>query len=1500
MNCSGLDAPAFQPPAYAAYLGFRPQAGGTAGNALTFDNDLKVYIWPGTTLDGSSAAIQFSAVELKGSLQGGCTNAADKTTCKTFTVTGDWNIGQGATFTPSGSPVHFNSAVAQTIRARQQAFADVVFKGGGTYTAQAGEAMYFAGDFTINAGTTFVPPTDQPIYFTAGAGVTQKITAAGQRFKQAVFNGGGIYEAVDAFIADGNFNLDSGTFKGTVGQTLTFGGDFNIATGQTFQHNGAPVKFTGTGTHTIAPDDETFDTVQFTGGGVYRFSGASDFIVKGDFDLSSGTFVADDDKPLIIRPDATDTNPKFTIAAGSTFTKSTSGAPLRLEGDLVLADYNTTKQNLGKLVIGGSPDNVTLGSDIAAEALTVNSGNTYTTAGYDLTVTGSDGVSVSGNFDASDGGGGASTIKVTGKFEVQSGATFTKGSSTVDVTDTGTVNVTTSSQALNSFKVSGGGTAKLVDNLDADDDITVSSGTFDTNGKNVTVGGDFTVSGGTFTPTSGTVTFDGSAAQDLVDTGSSFVNLTINKSGTGTADDVNVKTQNLNVTQTLTLTDGELVQGADVEITAKTVSVASAGAWTHTGGSDTDNATITVGSGGVTNSGIVTFNAKGGAAKGGDADVIKIRSATAGTQVQWKGTGTYTWYDVDVKDSIRMSPAIECYSCTDSGNNTNINFHAVTQNLHITTSEPTTLSAGTSIKVSIQPYDNAGTVIGSGYTGEKTITFSGVSAAPNGTKSTALDNTNTAVNFGTGTKLTFQCDATNGCFANTTLVIYTAGSLSVDVSDGTYDSTGGTSYDLDLTVSPLTATAVKFTTQPSPTKVSSKVNFTTQPVVSIVDTYENVVTSDSTSKVTLKAVDPTDGKTELSGTLAATANPVTVSSGAATFAGVNYDKNEKMKLKATSGTLTSVLSQEITVVKSDSVTKLTDVNGTERLTYNIGEYIYVQVTDADENSDTSSKQTVKVTVRNATTGDTEEVKLEETGNDTGIFMNKGTAQPNAPLPSSNGILGRPDNFILEASSSGDTISVEYTDDDDSSDKTSDTAKFGQISFRVTPDVTGSVKAGDSFDVVISAVQGGGGLGNVLTTYSGTAVLSVNYVKPTTGTKQLTVVSAGTFAAGVATAKLRYDDAGTIQVVVADSVDPVMAGSSTDIVITAAKFSVSLPADTQTVGKEFEMTITAQNTSGETTPTYAGNVTVSVKADDKATLGTLSATSTNTFTAGVAKLKNTYDSWGKVHFTVTDDIYTNVTGDSAVVSFIPKTLDVSLSVPPGSRAGEDKYTYYVGESFTVTLEARGYDDKAITNYGGLVKLSTTAGLAIPTEHQFKEDEKGSYSFDVTTTTAEKLFTIDAADEAASLIGKSSPEAEVISVQVVVVSTYGSTGQPVSVTVKVVDSSGNVVRADSTTLVRIILNIEGTAVGQWDEAALLAQMTVPEESVIQLQNGEATFEVSSQKIVSITALAEVVPDGAAAPAIESIPGTINIGSIGRRSVRILTWSEVRTPVPTSEQS
>jgi hypothetical protein len=194
------------------------------------------------------------------------------------------------------------------------------------------------------------------------------------------------------------------------------------------------------------------------------------------------------------------------------------------------------------------------------------------------------------------------------------------------------------------------------------------------------VAGGWTDTGaGAFTPRGGTVVFDGTqtlngndafnnvtvnAASITVTLGGA---LTVNNNLTITSGKLELSASNATVTGTLTITK-DLVQGAG-NLTAGTISIGSGGTWINESTGD-----LTLGAGGLANSGYLKLDSNGGG--GGSADSILIRSSASPTQRAWSGTGTFIMQDLDVQDQAGTA-TITVYNGTNSLNNgTNWTFDA--------------------------------------------------------------------------------------------------------------------------------------------------------------------------------------------------------------------------------------------------------------------------------------------------------------------------------------------------------------------------------------------------------------------------------------------------------------------------------------------------------------------------------------------------------------------------------------------------------------------------------------------------------------------------------------------------------------------------------------------------------------------------------------------------------------------------------------------------------
>src|ERR1019366_5372105 len=159
------------------------------------------------------------------------------------------------------------------------------------------------------------------------------------------------------------------------------------------------------------------------------------------------------------------------------------------------------------------------------------------------------------------------------------------------------------------------------------------------------------------------------------------------------------------------------------------------------------------------------------------------------------------------------------------------------------------------------------------FSGDKTLTFSGLGNAPGGNVPTLTSKTGSAVNRGTSELITFTSGVSS---AGGSLVAYNAeGPVTLNVTDsGSLSSTSTGGSGVSLTVSAKTATKLAYTTVPGTGTAGTAFSVTVQSQ----DTYCNPANPTSTTTITLSKA---TGVGTLSGTLTGNigtgANSVTIS-----------------------------------------------------------------------------------------------------------------------------------------------------------------------------------------------------------------------------------------------------------------------------------------------------------------------------------------------------------------------------------------------------------------------------------------------------------------------------------------------------------------------------------------------------------------------------------------------------------------------------------------------
>ncbi len=141
--------------------------------------------------------------------------------------------------------------------------------------------------------------------------------------------------------------------------------------------------------------------------------------------------------------------------------------------------------------------------------------------------------------------------------------------------------------------------------------------------------------------------------------------------------------------------------------------------------------------------------------------------------------------------------------------------------------------------------------------------------------------------------------------------------------------------------------------------------------------------------------------------------------------GFNFDT-----LHAIKGTLSAYA--DLQKPEAASTTALVDATGAEVSFYEIGDTVFVRVSDDDENDAPDAADVITVTL-STSNGDRETLTLVETGDDTGVFEGAiGSTLATTGVALYDGIL---------QVTSGNILTVSYTDATDSGDTSSDTANF---------------------------------------------------------------------------------------------------------------------------------------------------------------------------------------------------------------------------------------------------------------------------------------------------------------------------------------------------------------------------------------------------------------------------------------------------------------------------
>ncbi|MDP1852904.1 MAG: hypothetical protein Q8L26_01655 [Candidatus Omnitrophota bacterium] len=524
---------------------------------------------------------------------------------------------------------------------------------------------------------------------------------------------------------------------------------------------------------------------------------------------------------------------------------------------------------------------------------------------------------------------------------------------------------------------------------------------------------------------------------------------------------------------------------------------------------------------------------------------------------------------------------------------------------------------------------------------------------------------------------------------------------------------------------------------------------------------------------------------------------------------------------------------------------------------------YVQVTDYDQNKNAYTAETVSVTLSAASTGDSIAVTLTETGANTGVFQyTTGVSVVTTGDTSST--------LLVTSTGGASEITATYTDGTQSSGTNAIASDFSLTA-------SSPQTAGTAFALTITARDANG---STVTTYSGTATLTTNYVSPASGLYTISPTSTSSFTSGVATVNVTYADAGTITITATDTNSK--TGTSNQILVLPANFLVeSTGGLSQVVGKAFNLKVTARNSSNNTTPNYNRDVNLTASnVTPTGTSPTISPTSItgSNFSSGAKTVSMTYNKWGTAKITATDSGYSTVTGStSSAINFYPNSFSIDVAAPPASRS-----KFYIDETFDITVKPLDYSGNTITNYAGTVTFPTVSDVDMPDDYAFLSADSGQHAFSLSCD-KEKTFKLEVSDKSYTTATGESSDVDVIYGKIKVNDASGPIGT-ISTAVEIVDKKGKVIDSDDSTTFVVTLS---ESKKNSSATAATADLTV--------SAGKGTVSVTDSELESVT----VTPDSTPKLAIESGIVTFSetaVGGGGAQRIgsgaRILFWRELRS--------
>ena len=624
---------------------------------------------------------------------------------------------------------------------------------------------------------------------------------------------------------------------------------------------------------------------------------------------------------------------------------------------------------------------------------------------------------------------------------------------------------------------------------------------------------------------------------------------------------------------------------------------------------------------GYTGAKTVTFSGPASSPKGNAPSYPASVTFTGGV-----GTATITLYDA-------QSTTLTATQGTISGTSTSFTVSPATA-VSFTIPSPGTQTAGTSFNPTLTALDTYGNTA-TGYTGSKTITFSGPANSPNGTAPSYPASVTFTAGVGTAS-----------------VTLYDAQSTTLTATQSTITGTSGS-----FTVSPGAANAFSL---PTPATQTAGTAFNES--ITALDTWGNTATGYTGAKTV-------------------------------TFSGPSNAPNGNSPSYPASVTFTNgVGTASITLVDAQSTT-LTATQGsitgtTGSFTVNVGSTTKFALSTPTPTAGTAFTETITAT--------------DAQGNTTPGYTGAKTVTFSGPASSPKGNAPSYPASVTFTGGVGTATITLYDAQSTTLTATQGTISGTSTSFTVSPATAvsftipspGTQTAGTSFNPTLTALDT---YGNTATGYTGSKTITFSGPANSPNGTAPSYPASVTFTAGVGTASVTLYDAQSTTLTATQSTITGTSGSFTVSPGAANAFSLPTPA-TQTAGTAFNESITALDTWGNTATGYTGAKTVTFSGPSNAPNGNSpSYPASVTFTNGVGTASITLVDAQSTTLTATQGSITGTTGSFTVN--VGSTTKFALSTP----------TPTAGTAFTETITATDAQGNTTPGYTG-AKTVTFSGPA----------------------------------------------------------------------------------------------------------------------------------------------------------------------------------------------